>query len=161
MRKLMPIFCSLLFRSELAERETMLRTKAMREREEMKERRKYRFCLIRVRFPDGLVLQVTQIIFQLFGTENSAQWKNYTKWCNLCGASGGCSLRSQMNQKSRSIFCCCIFPCVSCNRTVLLQAWVDFLPLLCFLKAPLRSFLRFPFFTTGPGEAAAVKPCQN
>lgn len=73
MRKLMPIFCSLLFRSELAERETMLRTKAMREREEMKERRKYRFCLIRVRFPDGLVLQVTQIIFQLFGTENSAQ----------------------------------------------------------------------------------------
>ena len=57
--------CLLLFRSELAERETMLRTKAMREREEMKERRKYRFCLIRVRFPDGLVLQVTQITFQL------------------------------------------------------------------------------------------------
>ena len=36
----------------------MLRTKAMREREEMKERRKYRFALIRIRFPDGLVLQV-------------------------------------------------------------------------------------------------------
>ena len=46
------------FRSELAERESMLRTKAMREREEMKERRKYRFALIRIRFPDGLVLQV-------------------------------------------------------------------------------------------------------
>ena len=46
------------FRTELAEREGMLRTKAMREREEMKERRKYRFALIRIRFPDGLVLQV-------------------------------------------------------------------------------------------------------
>ena len=66
-------FCSLLFRSELAERETMLRTKAMREREEMKERRKYRFCLIRVRFPDGLVLQVTQITFQL-SRNHCAHW---------------------------------------------------------------------------------------
>ena len=36
----------------------MLRTKAMREREEQRERRKYKFTLIRVRFPDGLVLQV-------------------------------------------------------------------------------------------------------
>ena len=61
------VFLPSLFRSELAERETMLRTKAMREREEMKERRKYRFCLIRVRFPDGLVLQVLlpKITFQL------------------------------------------------------------------------------------------------
>ena len=74
MRKLMPIFfCSLLFRSELAERETMLRTKAMREREEMKERRKYRFCLIRVRFPDGLVLQVTKITFQP-SRDHCAHW---------------------------------------------------------------------------------------
>ena len=45
-------------RSELAERESMLRTKAMREREEMRERRKYRYTLIRIRFPDGIVLQV-------------------------------------------------------------------------------------------------------
>jgi UBX domain-containing protein 6 len=36
----------------------MLRTKAMREKEESRERKKYRFALIRVRFPDGLVLQV-------------------------------------------------------------------------------------------------------
>ena len=49
------------FRSELAERESMLRTKAMREKEEMKERRKYRFALMRIRFPDGLVLQVHRV----------------------------------------------------------------------------------------------------
>ena len=36
----------------------MLRTKAMREREQQLEKRKYRYTLIRVRFPDGLVLQV-------------------------------------------------------------------------------------------------------
>ena len=34
-------------RTELAEREGILRTKAMREREEQKSRRKYRYCLIR------------------------------------------------------------------------------------------------------------------
>merc|ERR1712038_1463977 len=53
-------------KTELAEREGMLRTKAMREREEMKERRKYRFCLIRVRFPDGLVLQGTFSVYEQF-----------------------------------------------------------------------------------------------
>ena len=53
------------YRSDLAEGETMLRTKAMRERAEIKERRKYRFCLIRIRFPDGLVLQVCKA-FKLF-----------------------------------------------------------------------------------------------
>jgi len=37
----------------------MLRTKAMREKEEAKSRRKYKFCLIRVRFPDGWILQGT------------------------------------------------------------------------------------------------------
>ena len=36
----------------------MLRTKAMREREVQRERGKYRYALIRVRFPDGIVLQV-------------------------------------------------------------------------------------------------------
>jgi len=44
---------------ELLERESMLRTKAMREKEEAKARRKYKYCLIRVRFPDGWVLQGT------------------------------------------------------------------------------------------------------
>lgn len=46
-------------RGEIAERENMLRTKAMREKEEMKARRKYKFCLIRVRFPDCWILQGT------------------------------------------------------------------------------------------------------
>jgi len=46
-------------RSEIVEREGMLRTKAMREKEEMKSRRKYKYCLIRVRFPDGWVIQGT------------------------------------------------------------------------------------------------------
>lgn len=46
-------------KSELVEREGMLRTKAMREKEEAKSRRKYKYCLIRVRFPDGWVLQGT------------------------------------------------------------------------------------------------------
>ena len=45
-------------RTEAVEREGMLRTKAMREREVQRERRKYRYALIRVRFPDGIVLQV-------------------------------------------------------------------------------------------------------
>lgn len=46
-------------KKELVEREGMLRTKAMREKEEQKARRKYKYCLIRVRFPDGWVLQGT------------------------------------------------------------------------------------------------------
>ena len=37
-------------RTELADREGILRTKAMREREEQKSRRKYRYCLIRFNF---------------------------------------------------------------------------------------------------------------
>ena len=50
---------SCFFRAEVAEREGMLRTKAMREKEEQREKRKYRYSLIRVRFPDGIVLQVS------------------------------------------------------------------------------------------------------
>lgn len=49
----------ILYRSEGIERSMMLRTKAMREKEEMREMRKYRFALIRVRFPDGILLQVS------------------------------------------------------------------------------------------------------
>ena len=48
------------FRTELVEREGMLRTKAMREKEEQREKRKYRYTHIRVRFPDGIVLQVSR-----------------------------------------------------------------------------------------------------
>lgn len=44
-------------REEAVEKLGMLRTKAMRERDELRELRKYRFTLIRVRFPDGVILQ--------------------------------------------------------------------------------------------------------
>lgn len=44
-------------REEAVEKLGMLRTKAMRERDELRELRKYRFTLIRVRFPDGILMQ--------------------------------------------------------------------------------------------------------
>jgi len=53
-------------RTEAVEREGMLRTKAMREREEQREKRKYRFTLIRIRFPDGLVLQGTFSVYEKY-----------------------------------------------------------------------------------------------
>jgi len=37
----------------------MLRTREMRERDRVKELRRYRYCLVRVRFPDGILLQGT------------------------------------------------------------------------------------------------------
>lgn len=46
-------------RMEAIERSQMLRTKAMREKDELREMRKYKFAIIRVRFPDGILLQVT------------------------------------------------------------------------------------------------------
>ena len=46
-------------RKEAVERMGMLRTKEMREREYQRELRKYRYCLIRVRFPDSVILQGT------------------------------------------------------------------------------------------------------
>lgn len=45
------------FRSEAVEKNAMLRTKAMREREEQRERRKYNYTLLRIRLPDGNILQ--------------------------------------------------------------------------------------------------------
>ncbi|XP_077993794.1 UBX domain-containing protein 6-like [Glandiceps talaboti] len=44
-------------RTDTVERFAQLRTKAMREREELKEIRKYNYTLLRVRFPDGILLQ--------------------------------------------------------------------------------------------------------
>ncbi|KAK6630517.1 hypothetical protein RUM43_014502 [Polyplax serrata] len=46
-------------RSEAVERNQILRTKAMREKEDIREIRKYKFALIRIRFPDGILLQGT------------------------------------------------------------------------------------------------------
>jgi len=46
-------------KSDNLEREMMLRTKAMREKEAGVGRRKYKYCLVRVRFPDGFMIQGT------------------------------------------------------------------------------------------------------
>ncbi|XP_068599534.1 UBX domain-containing protein 6 [Brachionichthys hirsutus] len=46
-------------RSDLVEKNAMLRTKAMREKEEQRERRKYNYTLLRIRLPDGHLLQGT------------------------------------------------------------------------------------------------------
>ncbi|KAL2764188.1 UBX domain-containing protein 6 isoform 1 [Daubentonia madagascariensis] len=46
-------------RSDAVERLSMLRTKAMREKEEQRELRKYTYTLLRVRLPDGCLLQGT------------------------------------------------------------------------------------------------------
>ncbi|XP_037626732.1 UBX domain-containing protein 6 [Sebastes umbrosus] len=46
-------------RSELVEKNAMLRTKVMREKEEQRERRKYNYTLLRIRLPDGNLLQGT------------------------------------------------------------------------------------------------------
>ena len=46
------------YRSEAAEKELQLRTKKMREKDELKTAiRHYRFVLLRIRFPDGVILQ--------------------------------------------------------------------------------------------------------
>lgn len=52
---LTPQLCAL--RTDAVERLSMLRTKAMREKEEQRELRKYNYTLLRVRLPDGCLLQ--------------------------------------------------------------------------------------------------------
>jgi len=51
-------------RQDVVEREMMLRTKAMREKEASAGRRKYKYCLVRVRFPDGHILQGTFSVYE-------------------------------------------------------------------------------------------------
>ncbi|XP_060797458.1 UBX domain-containing protein 6 isoform X2 [Neoarius graeffei] len=46
-------------KSDLVDRNAMLRTKAMREKDEQRERKKYNYALLRVRLPDGHILQGT------------------------------------------------------------------------------------------------------
>ncbi|XP_030074780.1 UBX domain-containing protein 6 [Microcaecilia unicolor] len=46
-------------RTEAVERNAMLRTKAMREKEQQKEMQKYNYTLLRIRLPDGHILQGT------------------------------------------------------------------------------------------------------
>ncbi|KAL6448850.1 hypothetical protein ACFW04_000534 [Cataglyphis niger] len=45
-------------RSEAVERNQMLRTKAMREKDEQRALRRYKFAILRIKFPDGIILQV-------------------------------------------------------------------------------------------------------
>lgn len=53
-------------RTEAMEKQMQLRTKAMREKDELREIRKYKFALIRIRFPDGLYLQGTFSVYEKF-----------------------------------------------------------------------------------------------
>ncbi|CAL8109598.1 unnamed protein product [Orchesella dallaii] len=46
-------------KTESLERELTLRTKAQREKDELREQRQYRYCVMRIRFPDGFTLQGT------------------------------------------------------------------------------------------------------
>lgn len=54
------------YRSEVIEKNLMLRTKAMREKDELKELRRYKYTLIRIRFPDGILLQGTFSVYDKF-----------------------------------------------------------------------------------------------
>ncbi|XP_048039057.1 UBX domain-containing protein 6 [Megalobrama amblycephala] len=51
-------------KNEIVERNAMLRTKAMREKDEQRERRKYNYALLRVRLPDGSILQGTFLAWE-------------------------------------------------------------------------------------------------
>jgi len=51
---------------EAVERNQMLRTKAMRERDEQRALRKYKFAILRIKFPDGIILQGTFSVYEKF-----------------------------------------------------------------------------------------------
>ncbi|XP_017891285.1 UBX domain-containing protein 6 [Ceratina calcarata] len=53
-------------RTEACEKNQMLRTRKMRERDKEQERKKYKFALIRVKFPDNLILQGTFSVHENF-----------------------------------------------------------------------------------------------
>ncbi|XP_034826390.1 UBX domain-containing protein 6 [Maniola hyperantus] len=53
-------------RTEAMEKSQMLRTKAMREKDELREMRKYKFAIIRIRFPDGILLQGTFSVYERY-----------------------------------------------------------------------------------------------
>jgi UBX domain-containing protein 6 len=58
-------------RTEAIERSMMLRTKAMREKEEKREMRRYRYAVIRIRFPDGVLLQGTFSVYEKLEAVNN------------------------------------------------------------------------------------------
>lgn len=55
-----------IIRTEAVERNQMLRTKAMREKDEQRILRRYRFAVLRIKFPDGLILQGTFVVNEKF-----------------------------------------------------------------------------------------------
>ncbi|XP_059469968.1 UBX domain-containing protein 6 [Neocloeon triangulifer] len=55
-------------RAEAMERSQILRTKAMRERDEQREMKVYKYAIIRVRFPDGTLLQGTFNVYEKLET---------------------------------------------------------------------------------------------
>lgn len=65
-------------RAEEMEKLTQLRTKAMRERDELREIRKYKFALIRIRFPDGIYLQGTFSVYEKVSEVNQFVQDNLT-----------------------------------------------------------------------------------
>lgn len=54
-------------RSDALEQAQILKTKAMREKEELRTINRYKFSLIRVRFPNGVYLQGTFNVYEKFG----------------------------------------------------------------------------------------------
>lgn len=54
-------------RTEALENASIMKTKAMREREELRYINRYKFALIRVRFPDGVYLQGTFSVYEKLG----------------------------------------------------------------------------------------------
>lgn len=53
-------------RTEAIERNQMLRTKAMREKDEQRVLRRYKFSVLRIKFPDGIILQGTFSVHEKF-----------------------------------------------------------------------------------------------
>lgn len=66
-------------RSDLVERNAMLRTKAMREKEEQRERRKYNYTLLRIRLPDGNLLQGNHRSLNQHNTHGSATERKWAR----------------------------------------------------------------------------------
>nr|KAF6402825.1 UBX domain protein 6 [Rousettus aegyptiacus] len=86
-------------RSEAVERLSVLRTKAMREKEEQREMRKYTYTLLRVRLPDGCLLQGTfyarERVAVLYGFVREALQSDWLPFELL--ASGGQKLSEDEN----------------------------------------------------------------
>lgn len=86
------------------ENASILKTKAMREREELRYIQRYRFALIRVRFPDGVYLQGTFSVYdkleQVYAFVQSCL-KNESLEFRLVSALG---MKLDDDEKNKSLF---------------------------------------------------------